>query len=80
MNRVIFGRPAAKAIVTEADRLRAKRVFILTGRTFNTKTDEIDKVRQALRVRFMGAAADEDLCRQPILQSTHAVGRKLGRQ
>ena len=54
MNRVIFGRPAAEAIVAEADRLGAKRVFVLTGRTLNTKTDEIDKIRTALGARFAG--------------------------
>ena len=54
MNRVIFGRPAAEAIVAEADRLGAKRVFVLTGRTLNTKTDEIDKLKMALGVRFAG--------------------------
>ena len=54
MNRVIFGRPAAEAIVAEADRLGAKRVFVLTGRTLNTKTDEIEKVRKALGARFAG--------------------------
>ena len=54
MNRVIFGRPAAEAIVAEADRLGANRVFVLTGRTLNTKTDEIDMVRLALGARFAG--------------------------
>ena len=54
MNRVVFGRPAAEAIVAEADRLGAKRVFVLTGRTLNTKTGEIEKVRKALGNRFAG--------------------------
>jgi alcohol dehydrogenase class IV len=54
MNRVIFGKPAAGAIVEEADRLQAKRVFVLTGRTLHTGTDEIDRVRTALGMRFAG--------------------------
>lgn len=54
MNRVIFGKAAAEAIVVEADRLQAKRVFILSGRTLNTATDEIEKVRKALGARFAG--------------------------
>ena len=54
MNRVIFGRPAAETIATEADRLGAKRVFVLTGRTLNTKTGEIGKIRAALGPRFAG--------------------------
>ena len=42
MNRVIFGKPAGESIVAEADRLQAKRVFILSGHTLNTATDEIE--------------------------------------
>lgn len=55
MNRVIFGKPTATAIAEEADRLGAKRVFLLTGRTLNTKTDEVEKIRRALGSRFAGA-------------------------
>ena len=58
MNRVIFGQSAAEAIVAEADRLGAKRVFVLTGRTLNTKTDEVEKVRTALGERFAGVHDD----------------------
>lgn len=54
MNRVIFGKPAAEAIVEEAERLRAKRVFILAGHTLNAATDEIDKVKTALGARLAG--------------------------
>jgi alcohol dehydrogenase class IV len=58
MNRVVFGKPAAGAIVAEADRLQARRVFVLTGRTLNTRTDEIEKVRRALGGRFAGVHDD----------------------
>lgn len=54
MNRVIFGKPAAESIAAEADRLQAKRVFILSGHTLNVATDEIDKVKTALGARFAG--------------------------
>src|SRR5262249_58923327 len=54
MNRVIFGQPAAATIVAEADRLGAKRVFLLTGRTLSRSTDEDERVRRALRFRFAG--------------------------
>jgi maleylacetate reductase len=54
MNRVIFGRPAAATIVAEAERLGAERVFLLTGRTLNRNTDEVEKVRGALGSRFAG--------------------------
>jgi maleylacetate reductase len=54
MDRVVFGRPAAEAIAAEADRLGARRVFILASRTLNTQTDEVEKVRQALGNRYAG--------------------------
>ena len=54
MNRVIFGQPAAATIVVEAERLGATRVFLLTGRTLNRSTDEVDKMRRALGPRFAG--------------------------
>jgi maleylacetate reductase len=54
MNRVIFGKPAVDAIVAEADRLGAKRVFVLSGATLNRQTDEIAKVRAGLGDRFAG--------------------------
>ena len=44
MSRGIFGHPTAEVIVAQADRLRAKRVFLLAGRTLDTKADEISKV------------------------------------
>jgi maleylacetate reductase len=40
VNRVSFGQPAAATMVAEAERLGAKRVFLLTGRTLNRDTDE----------------------------------------
>ncbi len=54
MKRVIFGQPAAGAVVAEAERLGAKRVFVLAGRTLNTQTDEVAKVARALGDRFAG--------------------------
>jgi len=54
MNRVTFGQPAAATIVAEAERLGATRVFLLTGRTLNRSTDEVDKMRRALGPRFAG--------------------------
>lgn len=54
MDRVIFGTPAAAAIAAEADRLGAKRVFLLVGGTLNRETDEIRNVEVALGDRFCG--------------------------
>ncbi|MGI9410274.1 MAG: iron-containing alcohol dehydrogenase [Hyphomicrobiaceae bacterium] len=54
MNRVIFGQSAGPSVVQEAERLGAQRVFLLVGRTLNTATDEIAKIRAALGDRFVG--------------------------
>ncbi len=54
MNRVIFGQAAASSIAEEANRLDAKRVFLLTSRTINITTDEVEKIKQALGDRFVG--------------------------
>ena len=54
MDRVVFGRPAAEAVVQAADRLGAKRVFILAGRTLNRKTDAVRAIAEALGSRYAG--------------------------
>lgn len=51
--RVIWGRPAAEAVVEEADRLAAKRVFLVASRTLNTRTPVVERVRQALGARHV---------------------------
>ena len=48
MESVIYGKPAAEALHEEAERLDAKRVYLIVSRTLNTTTDEIDKIRRAL--------------------------------
>ena len=51
MDEVVFGRPAAEAIVEQMDRLRASRAFLMVSGTLNRETDEIDKIRKALGPR-----------------------------
>jgi alcohol dehydrogenase class IV len=58
MNRVVFGHPAADVVVEEADRLGAKRVFILSGGTLNRKTNEVAKIAKAFGGRFAGVHDD----------------------
>jgi len=48
MESVIYGKSAAEALREEAERLNAKRIYLIVSRTLNTKTDEIDKIRKAL--------------------------------
>jgi maleylacetate reductase len=54
MDRVIFGHDAAKSVADEAERLGARRVFLLASRTLNRETNEIDKIRSALGERYAG--------------------------
>jgi maleylacetate reductase len=52
MESVIYGKPAAEALREEAERLDAKRVYLIVSRTLNTQTDEIEKIRKALGDRY----------------------------
>jgi maleylacetate reductase len=51
MDEVVFGRPAAEAVVEQMDRLRAGHAFLMVSGTLNRETDEIEKIRQALGAR-----------------------------
>jgi len=53
-DRVIWGKPAAQAVIEEADRRGAKRVFVVTGRTLNRRTDAIARIGAALGPRHVG--------------------------
>ncbi|MCA1457494.1 iron-containing alcohol dehydrogenase [Bradyrhizobium sp. BRP22] len=52
MDFVIYGKPAAEALREEAERLDARRVYLIVSRTLNTTTDEIEKIRTALGDRY----------------------------
>src|ERR1700704_267553 len=54
MDSVVYGKPAAQALREEAERLDARRVFLIASRTLNTKTDEIEKIRTSLGDRYAG--------------------------
>jgi maleylacetate reductase len=51
MDEVVFGHPAAEAIVAQLDRLRAARAFLMVSGTLNRQTDEIEKIHRALGSR-----------------------------
>jgi alcohol dehydrogenase class IV len=53
-DRVIWGRPAARAVVEEADRRGAKRVFVVTSRTLNRTTDAVAGIVAVLGARHVG--------------------------
>ena len=51
MEEVVFGHPAAEAIVAQMDRLGAVRAFLMVSGTLNQQTGEIEKIRKALGSR-----------------------------
>jgi alcohol dehydrogenase class IV len=54
MQRVYSGRAAAEALVEEAERLGAKRVFIVSSNTLANKTAEVENLKRALGKKFVG--------------------------
>jgi maleylacetate reductase len=55
MDEVVFGMPAAEAIIRQVDRLGASRAFLMVSGALNRQTDEIEKIRSALGSRCAGA-------------------------
>jgi alcohol dehydrogenase class IV len=53
-DRVVFGRPAAEAVLAECERLGAKRAFIVASRSLATKTPVVGAIKEALGARFAG--------------------------
>ena len=54
IDEVVFGDPAADAIVAQTERLGAKSVLLMVSGTLKRQTDEIDKIRKALGARCAG--------------------------
>lgn len=54
MEAVIHGTPAAQAVATEAERLGARRVFVIASGTLCRETDEVEKLKAALGTRCAG--------------------------
>jgi maleylacetate reductase len=54
LERVVFGRPAAKAVAEEARRIGATRVFVVASKTLATKTPVIRGIADALGGRYVG--------------------------
>ncbi|SOE87906.1 Alcohol dehydrogenase, class IV [Burkholderia sp. YR290] len=75
MDRVIFGRPAAATVATEAERLGSKRVFLIVSRTLNTTTPEIGKIVAALGERHAGTfdGVAQHTTREGAMQTTRAA-------
>ncbi|PMR74807.1 alcohol dehydrogenase [Billgrantia endophytica] len=74
-DRVVFGVPAARAVLEQAEHMGARRVFLVSSQTLSRKTDEIDRIRQALGDRFVGLF-DECVAHVPrdsVLKAADAV-------
>jgi maleylacetate reductase len=54
MDEVVFGHPAAEAVVQQMDRLHTSRAFLMVSGTLNRNTGEIEKIRNALGSRCVG--------------------------
>ena len=54
MDEVVFGDPAADAVVAQSERLGAQRVFLMVSGTLNRHSNEIEKIRGALGSRCVG--------------------------
>lgn len=53
-DRVIFGKPAAKAVAETMARLNARRALIVSSRSLSSKTGEIDAIRAELGESCIG--------------------------
>src|SRR5690242_20686899 len=51
MDEVVFGEPAAEAVVAQMDRLQKSRAFLMVSGTLRRETDEIGKIQRALANR-----------------------------
>jgi maleylacetate reductase len=54
MDEVVFGRPAAEAVVEQMDRLHTARAFLMVSGTLNRDTGEIENIRKAMGPRCAG--------------------------
>ena len=74
-DRVIFGRPAAEAVMEEAARLDADKLFIVASKTVSRKTDVITNSKAAMGHRFAGLFDEciEHVPREAVIAAAEAV-------
>jgi len=53
-DRVIFGRPAAEAVLETAGRLGKQRLLVVASKTLSRKTDVVANIRDVLGGRCVG--------------------------
>ena len=74
-DRVIFGRPAAEAVMEEAARLSADKLFIVASKTVSRKTDVIKNLKAAMGNHFAGLFDEcvEHVPREAVIAAAEAV-------
>src|SRR6185503_15150081 len=75
IERIVYGEPAARALQAEAERLGARRVFLMVSGTMNRTTGEVAKVRDVLGGRYAGLydAMPSHTPRQAVLDAARAA-------
>ncbi|UWU68819.1 iron-containing alcohol dehydrogenase [Bradyrhizobium sp. NC92] len=75
IEEVVFGHPAAEAIVAQMDRLGTSRAFLMVSGTLNRQTDEIEKIKHALGRRCAGLfdAMQAHTPREAVIAATQAA-------
>ncbi len=73
--RLYSGKDAMDKLPDEVDRLRARRAFIVCGRTVSRKTPLVSRMRQLLGERFAGAfdEIDKDTSRSSVTRAAEAA-------
>ena len=73
--RLYSGKDALDKLPDEVDRLRARRAFIVCGRTVSRKTPLVSRMRQLLGERFAGAfdEIDKDTSRSSVTRAAEAA-------
>jgi maleylacetate reductase len=79
IDRVMYGRPAAAALVREAERLGSQRVFLVVSRTLARETPWVEEMRSALGGRYAGSydGMPSHTPRDAVLEATERA-RKAG--
>ena len=75
IEEVVFGHPAADAVVAQMDRLGTSRAFLMVSGTLNRETDEITKIKAALGARCAGLfdAMPAHTPREAVIAATNAA-------
>ena len=75
LDRVVFGTPVATALQQEVQLRKAQRVFVVTGRTLNQKTDLIRLATSGIADQIVGVfdGCVEHTPRDTVIALTHAL-------